>query len=182
MRDPWVVLGQIVKTQGLRGEVRVRSEIEEPENFLLAGMKLRSRDGSLVPVEVTRYRRQKGTYILSLEGCRSIDAAQSLIGCELVCRGSCLPEPGEDEYYHFQILGLPVFDPGGRELGLLKEIIPTAGHEVFVIRPRSEDVGGEELLLPMVAAYIISIDPEAGRIIADPAGRGGEADGVEQPA
>jgi 16S rRNA processing protein RimM len=178
MRDPWVVLGRIVKTQGLRGEVRVRSEIEDPENFFLKGVKLRYRDGFLVPADVTRYRRQKGAYILSLAGCRTIDAAQSLIGCELVCRGSSLPEPGEDEYYHFQIMGLPVYDPAGRELGFLKEIIPTAGHEVFVIRPRGGESEGEELLLPMVAAYIISIDLEAGRIMADPSGQGGTADGV----
>ena len=174
MDDPWVVLGEVVKTQGLRGQVKVRSEIVDPENFRLPGICLRCRDGSLEPVEVLRYRRQKGAYILDLKGCDTIAAVQSFVGCELVCRGSQLPPPGEDEYYHYQILGLPVLTFTGERLGRLREIIPTGGHDVFVIRPDEDGrEAGAEILLPMVASYVLEIDLEAGRIVVDPEGRKG---------
>jgi len=176
MDDPWVVLGEVVKTQGLRGQVKVRSEIVDPENFLLPGLCLRRRDGSLEPVEVLRYRRHKGAYVLDFAGCETIAAAQLLVGCELVCRGSQLPAPGEDEYYHYQILNLPVFTFAGERLGYLREIIPTAGHEVFVIRPEAGAAPArEEILLPMVACYVLEIDLEDGRIIVDPEGRAGQS-------
>ncbi len=173
MNDSWVVLGKVVKAQGLRGEVKVQSEIEDPENFLLPGLSLRCGDGSFQPLAVEKYRTQKGGFILTLSGCDSIDRAQVLIGCELVCRGSQLPILPDDEYYHFQLLGLPVFDYQGQKLGKLTEIMVTAAHEIYVVQPQSGDNIEGEVLLPVVASYILEIDLDAGKIIVDPSGEGG---------
>ncbi len=170
MRDSWVVLGEFVKAQGLRGEVKVRSEIEDPENFLLPDISLRCGD-DLKPVVVQRYRPHKGGFVLTLAGCDSIDQAQALLGCELICRSSQLPLLADGEYYHFQLIGLPVFDCQGEKLGQLTEIMVTAAHEIYVVEPASQ--GQDELLLPVVAAYIIEIDLRAGKIVVDPSGQGG---------
>ncbi len=173
MKDSWIVLGEIVKAQGLHGEVKLRSEIEDPENFLLPGLSLRGRDGSLKPLAVLTYRVQKGGFVLRLDGCDSIDRAQALIGCELVCRGSQLPRLPDGEYYHFQLLGLSVFDCQGEQLGKLSEIMVTAAHEIYVVQPETGCKGEGELLLPVVASYIIDIDLSAGKIVVDPSGAGG---------
>lgn len=173
MKDPWVVLGEVVKTHGLRGEVKVRSEIENPENFLLPDICLRCVDGSYKPLVVERYRSQKGAFVLSFAEYESIDQVKDLLGCELVCKGSQLPSLVDGEYYHFQLLGLPVFDCQGKELGKLSEIMQTAAHEIYVVKPQIGRSGEGELLLPVVAAYIIEIDIEVGKIIVDPSGQGG---------
>ena len=173
MKDPWVVLGEVVKTHGLRGEVKVRSEIENPENFLLPDLSLRCADGSCKPLTVERYRSQKGGFVLSFADCESIDQAQALVGCELVCKGSQLPSLVDGEYYHFQLIGLSVFDCQGKELGKLSEIMQTAAHEIYVVKPQTGRSEKSELLLPVVAAYIIEIDLEAGKIVVDPGGEGG---------
>lgn len=173
MKNPWVVLGEVVKAQGLRGEVKVRSEIIEPENFLLPNLSMRCADGIYKPLTVQSYRSQKGGFVLSFAGCESIDQAQALIGCELVCRGSQLPSLSDDEYYHFQLLGLSVFDCQGEELGRLTEIMQTAAHEIYVVKSQRGQPGAGELLLPVLAAYILDIDIEAGKIVVDPAGDGG---------
>ena len=173
MDDPWIVLGKLVKPQGLKGEVRVRSEIADPENFFLPGLRLRRPDGSLEMVEVESYRRHKGVWILRLAGHSRIGEIEPLIGSELVCRSTLLPPPAEDEYYHYELLQLEVFDASGCRLGRLCEIISTPGHDVLVIRPEESVSAGQELLLPMVAAYVLAVDREKGRIIVDPDGRGG---------
>ena len=169
MLDPLVVLGEIVKAQGLRGEAKVRSEICEPENFLLPEVLLRAPDGTTEPVQVLSYRVQKGAYVLRLDGFSDISQVQGRIGWELVCHGSQLPVLPADEYYHFQLIGLPVFDQAGDKLGLLSEIMTIPPNEVYVIKSESKDQG-EELLLPAVSSYIKEIDLEAGRIVVDPAG------------
>ena len=178
MKDPWVVLGKVVKTHGLRGEVKVRSEIEDPENFLLPGLCLRCDDGSLEPLTVQGYRPQKGGFVLRIADCVSIGQVQSFVGCELVCRGSQLPSLPDEEYYHFQLLGLPVFDCRGGKLGLLTEIMQTGVHEVYVVQSETGRQEEKELLLPVVAAYIIEIDLESGKIVVDPAGEGGASSAV----
>ncbi len=169
MLDPLVVLGEIVKAQGLRGEVKVRSEIYDPENFLLPGVLLRAPDGTTEPVQVLSYRVQKGAFVLRFDGFSDISQVQARIGWELVCYGSWLPPLPTDEYYHFQLIGLPVFDQAGEKLGLLHEIMTIPPNEVYVIKPDDKEQG-EELLLPAVGLYIKEIDIEAGRIVVDPAG------------
>ena len=182
MEDPWVVLGEVVRAHGLRGEVKVRSEIDDPENFLLPDLCLRCADGSYKSLTVQRYRSQKGGFVLCFADCESIDQVLAFVGCELVCRGSQLPSLADDEYYHFQLLGLPVFDCQGKELGKLSEIMQTAAHEIYVVKPQAGRQEEGELLLPVVAAYIIEIDLEAGKIVVDPGGEGkpsvSSADGV----
>ena len=170
MQDPFVVLGEIVKAQGLRGEVKVRSEICDPENFRLPEVQLRAPDGTLEPLTVLSYRAQKGAYVLRLAGFSVVDQVLSRIGWQLVCRGSQLPVLPADEYYHYQLLGLPVFTQAGEKLGSLSEIMGSSLHEVYVIKPEPGSKGGDELLLPAVASYIIDIDITGGRIVVDPAG------------
>ncbi len=183
MRDSLVILGEIVKAHGLRGEVKVRSEICDPENFKLPGVMLKSPDGTSEPVTVLAYRMQKGAYILRLADFSTIDQVLPRVGWQLVCNGRQLPDLPEDEYYHFQLIGLPVLTRDGKSLGFLSEIMGNALHEVYVIRPEATARSGPELLLPAVAAYILEIDLESGRIVVDPDGNGagtaesaGEAD------
>ena len=84
-----------------------------------------------------------------------------------------MPILPDDEYYHFQLLGLPVFDYQGQKLGKLTEIMVTAAHEIYVVQPQSGDNIEGEVLLPVVASYILEIDLDAGKIIVDPSGEGG---------
>ena len=70
--------------------------------------------------------------------------------------------PGE--YYWFQVLGLPVVNRAdGAPLGYLDHIIPTPGHDVYVVRQ-----GDQEVLLPAVEDVIVEIDLKVGVIKASP--------------
>ena len=73
--------------------------------------------------------------------------------------------PGE--YYWFQLLGLPVYDAGdGALLGRLQEILPTPGHDVYVVVQ-----GQREFLLPAVAEVVVEINLEEGFLkVAPPPG------------
>ena len=174
MQDSLVVLGEIVKAHGLRGEVKVRSEICDPENFRLPEIRLRAPDGTSEPVTVLSYRVQKGAYILCLADFSSIDQVLTRVGWQLVCYGSQLPDLPADEYYHYHLIGLPVFSHAGEPLGFLTEIMGSSFHEVYVVRPEPGARSGPELLLPVAAAYILDIDLEAGKIVVDPDGNGAD--------
>jgi 16S rRNA processing protein RimM len=71
---------------------------------------------------------------------------------------------GEDEYFYFQLIGLPVYDEAGDRLGELAEILETGANDVYVIRGGP----GGELLLPAIKSVILRIDLEQSRIIARP--------------
>lgn len=173
--ESWVVLGEILRPHGLRGEIKLRSEIEEPDNFLLPGLCLRSAGKLPVPVKVKSWRRHKNIYLLTLDGIDRIEQVESMVGAELVIKGDLLPPPEAGEYYHYQLLGLEAFNEQGDCLGRLAEIIATAGHDVFVIRGD----GRAEILLPAVSAYVLAVEPDSGRIVVDPEGGGWRDDDAD---
>ncbi len=162
MTAPWQLLGKIVKTHGLRGEVKITLLGETLENLALPGVHLRFPDGRLQPAVLEFRRPVKGGYLFRVAGYDTIAAAAELVAAEVVIRTTDLPPLEADEYYHFQLLGLRVEDVAGRDLGVLEAIIPTPGHDVYCVRG-----GGGELLVPAAASFIVRIDLEEGVMVVD---------------
>ena len=68
-----------------------------------------------------------------------------------------LPEPEEDSYYVFQLVGLAVEEEDGRTLGSVVEVHNGPANDSLEL-----DSG---LLLPLVAACVLDVDLEAGRVL-----------------
>ncbi|NIA19084.1 MAG: 16S rRNA processing protein RimM [Xanthomonadaceae bacterium] len=160
----WQVLGKIVKAHGLRGEIKIVLPGETPENLTLPGIHLRFADGRLMPVVLSGCRPVSGGYLFRVKGYADLDAVAPLIKAEVVIRADDLPPLDNDEYYHFQLLGLTVRDISGVYLGELVEILPTGFHDVYCIRGEAD----EELLVPAVSPFIVNIDISAGSMVVDP--------------
>lgn len=99
----------------------------------------------------TRLRRNQ--VILELEGLSTPEEAQRLVGQLVTVPATAAPSLPEDEYFHFQILGLRVRTEVGEELGQITEILPTGSNDVYV-------VSGErgEILIPAIAEVIQEIN------------------------
>ena len=81
-------------------------------------------------------------------------------GATLAVPRAVLPVPGEDEYYAFQLIGLDVVEEGGRALGRVVEVHPGPANDALDL--------GNGLLLPLVAACVVRVDLDAGRILVAP--------------
>ncbi len=157
------MLGKIVKSHGLRGEVKVVLPGGMPENLSLPGIHLRLADGRLLPAVFRGGRPVRGGYLFRVKGYEDVNQVAPLIRAEVVIRAADLPLLDDDEYYHFQLLGLQVRDVSGDELGELVEILSTGAHDVYCIRGEA----GDELLVPAVSRFIVKIDPESGSMVVD---------------
>jgi 16S rRNA processing protein RimM len=77
-----------------------------------------------------------------------------LVGQEVLGDRRRFPKLLPGEYYWFQLLGLPVYEAGdGALLGHLREILPTPGHDVYVVVQDQREV-----LLPAVEEVIVEIN------------------------
>src|SRR5439155_9489881 len=74
-------------------------------------------------------------------------------GTELEVERSELPEPGDDTYYVFQLVGLEVVEEGGRSLGRVRDVLEYPANDVLEL-----DSG---LVLPMVEACVLNVDVTA---------------------
>lgn len=120
--DRDVVLGVVVGAHGIRGAVRIKRFFVESE-LAWRPLPLALRQGGVTrPIKISAEAVDR----LTFEGVTDRDAAEALRGAEIVCRRGALPEPGDDEVYAIDLVGLTVeLDgrPAGEVIGL--EIYPT---------------------------------------------------------
>jgi 16S rRNA processing protein RimM len=151
----YVAVGLIVAPWGRAGDLKVKSRTDFPERFA-PGRRLYI-GGQRYTIERSRWRR--GYVYLKVSGIDSTAAAEALRQRLLEVPESELMPLAEDEYYHFQLLGLEVHSTEGEALGTVAEVISTGSNDVFLVRG---PLG--ELLIPAVEDVVKGIDLEAGRM------------------
>jgi 16S rRNA processing protein RimM len=105
----------------------------------------------------------RGALRVMLEGVSSAEAAAALKGRIVMIDPAELPAARPGEFYYFQALGCEVTTVGGETLGTVAEIFPTGANDVMVVR-----AGTREILVPVIADVIRSIDLAARRVVVDP--------------
>ena len=159
-----VSIGRVVKPQGRRGEVAVEPLSDRPERFpRLRTAFVEAPDGGAREVTVASCWPHKGRFVLKLEGVDSIDEAEAYRGRELRIPEEELEPLPEGSYYHHQLRGLRVEEPGGAELGRVADLMETgAGAAVLVVQGSS----GEHLV-PLAEAFVREVDLHGGRLVVE---------------
>ena len=158
-------VGKIVNTQGIKGEVRVISKTDFPEERYQKGATLLLFQEKKAPIElvVKSHRKHRNFYILSFEGYPNINDVEKYRDGILKVAKDNLAELAEDEFYYHQIIGATVYDETGSKLGKIKEILSPGANDVWVVqRPKKKD-----LLLPYIEGVVTKVDVENQRIDVD---------------
>lgn len=160
----FLVIGQIMKPHGVRGEVRVRPYTDDPTRFTwLKTAYLGHDDEQPTAYAVATARMHQDVALLRFEGIDDRDAADSLRGLVVYVPLEDAIPLEEDEYYLFELEGMSVVTVTGEALGTLVSVIETKANNVFVVQgPRGE------VLLPDIADVVKEIDFDNGRILIDP--------------
>ena len=159
-----VCVGAVAGAHGVRGDVRVKSFTQRPEDIVAYGP-LEDERGERI-IALTLQGRARGLLIGSVEGIGDRDAAEALRGERLYVDRARLPEPeDEDEFYHADLLGLSAVDGAGNRRGEVAAILPAGDAAVLEVDPG----GGEEtILVPFTRGHVPEIDIPGGRVVIDP--------------
>ena len=143
----------------MKGALRVELLTDFPDRFApgrevaVAGRQLR----------VARSTEQPDGLLVTFDGIDDRNAAEQLVGayCTVpLLDARALPA---DQYYHFQLVGLRVFDlHGDRELGEVAEVLTYPANDVLRVTN-----GRREVLIPMIRSVVRAIAPSEGRITVD---------------
>jgi 16S rRNA processing protein RimM len=159
-----VVIGEVARSHGRRGEVIVNPLTDFPERFHdLTRVFVQGDEGKVVALRLEAVREQKGRPVLKFEGVSEISEAEKLAGREIRIPESELVALPEDSLFHFQVVGCRVSDRKSGYLGVVEEVLPTGGTDVLVV----QDVSGEEKLIPLCKEICRRIDPERKEIEID---------------
>jgi 16S rRNA processing protein RimM len=163
--DDLVVIGEVVRPHGLRGELRVTPHTDRPERFEgLAECVLWNPDREERAVyRITGVRRPGEAVLLSLAGCDSPEAAAALVG-RLVAlpRAQALPPP-EGHVYPWQLAGCRVETVDGALVGHVSGVESSPAHDLWVVRG-----AGREHLIPAVPEIVREVDVQARRVVIRP--------------
>jgi 16S rRNA processing protein RimM len=132
--NDYLLLGVIVKPQGLQGEVKLRHETGDASRFLsLCGAMLKTKD-SFAPIGVLSARLSGADVFLTLEGVETREAADALRGAELyVARADARPLP-KGEAFVADLIGLEAVDTQGNPIGTLTDVLQPGGADVLVFQ------------------------------------------------
>lgn len=161
--DDRTCVGAIAGAFGVRGEVRLKSFTSDPRAIAAYGT-LTSEDGKH-RFTVTLTRPVTGGFGARLSGVETREQAEALKGVSLWAERSALPHLPDDEFYHADLIGMAVFDPGGVLLGQVRAVHDHGAGDIL-------EVAGAQgsLLLPFTRAVVPTVDVAARRIVADPPG------------
>lgn len=173
-----LVVGRIVKSHGIRGEVVVDIRTDSPEERFAKGSALATRTrkskGSSVPetLNVEAARNHSGRLLVRFAGVGSRDDADALRDVELlVDSDSFEPLDDDDEFYDHQLEGLDVRveNTGAASIGQVSEVLHTPAGEVLSITTLADGPhAGREVLVPFIEQFVPTVDLAAGTVVITP--------------
>ena len=155
-----LVVGQIINTHGLRGEMKVMPLTEDMRRF--DDLEYVILKGKKVKVEGVKYFKDK--VILKLEGINSIEEAEKLKRTYLEIEREDAIELEEDEYFIVDLVGCTVVDTEGFEYGKIKDVIQTPSNDVYWVQ------GKKEVLVPVLKDIVLDINMDEKLITIRPSG------------
>jgi 16S rRNA processing protein RimM len=163
-----LVVGQITKVHGTKGELFVWPHTDDTESVFAPGRQLvlgdaeGERTDDVVVIE--RVRDFKRGLLVGFEGVADRDAAQPLTGRYLLAPAEELSAPEEDEVYYHDLVGLEVVTVAGEVVGTVRAVFETSPAVLLDV----EFVSGESRFLPFTRPIVVAVDVSAGRLTIDP--------------
>ena len=152
--DKYFVIGNIVNTQGIKGELRILPSVDDIERFKLLDKIYVDRKGNITIYEVENVRFHKQFVLMKLKGIDDMTSAEKLKGTIAKITESMALPLEEDEYYIGDLYGMDVITDDGKELGTITDIIFTGANDVYVVKPTQ----GKDILIPAIKKCILKVD------------------------
>jgi len=145
-----VVVAEILRPRGLRGELVARSQTDVTDRFeRLRDARARLKDGTDIAVAVERAWPHKGDWVLKLAGVDSIEAAERFRGADLWVRFEDRARLGEGEFFRSDLIGCRVVNAGDEaEIGVVEGWQQYGGAAPLM----EVRLGEETRLIPFVAS------------------------------
>jgi len=168
-RPEWLVVGQISKPHGNKGEVLVWPLTDSPEAVFAEGRELLlgDREGApgdpLEKLAVQARRPYKRAWLVTLAGIEDRNAAEEIAGRYLLIPIDEAEPREEGELFYHELLGAEVVRTDGSVVGRVREVYDTEPAHLLEVKGE----GGIHLI-PFTSQVVKEVDAGARRIVIDP--------------
>ncbi len=164
MQTQYIQIGEIVKPQGIRGEVKLKAMTSDMSRYArLETVFLQRGRGDMKAYEVIKGRSYDGFAFLTLKGVADRDAAEALRGYAVYVDREHAIDLDEDENFVDDLIGLTAVDSQGNEIGELTDVLtPNSICDVYVF-----DTPRGEMMIPALRRVVLSVDLDEEKIVLD---------------
>lgn len=142
----YTCVGVVTAAQGIRGEVRVKSFMDNPADLAALASCLMGK--SLQATEILKGRWQKHDMcILQLEGIKDRNQAEALKGVKLYMAKDDLPALDTETFYHHDLVDMKVQSDAGQDLGQVTGVFNFGAGDLL------------EVTLPDQSTFMIPFEP-----------------------
>ena len=157
-----LLIGRVIKSHGIKGELVVEPTTDEPEIRYAVGEDLHGKQGKKEhTLTVKSVRVHKGRLLIFFEEIQDRTTADTLRGTQFFAPP--LEDPDDDGFYDHELEGLRVIH-NGADIGEVTGV--THGPAQSLLELTLD--GGKEVLVPFVEEIVPDIDLEAGTCTITP--------------
>jgi 16S rRNA processing protein RimM len=159
-----ILIGVVVAPHGLKGEVKVKplSDIFERQLNYASSVNY-YRGLTKRKLEVEGLRRSGNLFILKFKGVNDRNGSEALVGGELWLEKEKSAPLEEGEYLFEDLKGCRVFNPEGKELGLVVDVLEMPSSHILVI-----ESDGKEVLVPFIDEFVKEVNVKDKKIVIVP--------------
>ena len=168
-RPDWLVVGQISKPHGNKGEVFVWPLTDSPDAVFAEGRELLLGDTEGEPGEdleklTVRARRpyQRG-WLVTFDELEDRSAAEDIARRYLLIPMDQAEPKAEGEHFYHELLGSEVVTLDGTKVGRVREVYDTDPAHLLEVKGE-----GKVHLIPFTSQVVKEVDAETRRIVIDP--------------
>jgi len=154
--DSCYLLGHVVKTRGLKGELKLLLDVDEPQQYKnLESVWLEEQHHNLVPFFIEQLSIEPSRVTAKFEDINDQPAAQALVGKKLYLPLDLLPTLKGDAFYYHEIIGYQLMDQNHGALGKIEQVYEAPLQDLI-----STNYKGKEVLIPITKAIVLNLDRE----------------------
>ncbi len=154
-KDDCYEVGYIVKTHGLKGEVGIHLDVDNPSEYADLDGLLIEKNGELIPHFIERIRINIDKAIVKFEGINKIEDAEPLVRKTLYLSLDQLDELTDDQFYYHEIIGYTIVDEKKGAFGVIKTIYNQPHQDLIAM-----DFMEKEILIPISHEHVLKANHE----------------------
>ncbi|HSM63559.1 MAG TPA: ribosome maturation factor RimM [Gillisia sp.] len=154
LKEECFYLGKIVSKFSFKGEVLIKLDTDEPEEYTEMESVFVDYNENLVPFFIERSGLHRSTLLrVKFEDVDTEEDAEDIMKCDVYLPLNQLPELDGDKFYFHEIIGFTVEDVNYGTVGKITAINDSTAQSLFEI-----DKDGKQVLIPLNDEFIEKLD------------------------
>ncbi len=158
-KDDCFFFGKVTKTHGLKGEITIKMDVANPQDFKELRYLLIEQGKDLIPYFIESLKINADKMFVQLQDVKKVEQAVTFLGKAVFLPNEMMPELDDDDFYFKEIIGYTLFDEIKGEVGPISDVLEYPTQAVIQVMRE-----GKEILIPVHDDIITKVDKKSKRL------------------